>query len=49
MSMSTLQEVLVRLWVDAPTTFGIFRQSPSIKKIREMREGIDGRKYPNYC
>jgi hypothetical protein len=39
-----LQEILIRLWVDGPTTSGIFRHSGNARRIREVRECIDGRK-----
>lgn len=34
----------MRLWVEGPETFGIFRQSASFKRVRELKEMIDGRK-----
>lgn len=39
-----LQEILIRLWVEAPGTFGIFRLNGNARKIREVKEAIDGRK-----
>lgn len=38
-----LQEILIRLWVDGPSTFGIFRISGNVRMIREIRESVDGR------
>lgn len=39
-----LQEILIRLWVEAPGTFGIFRLNGNARKIKEVKEDIDGRK-----
>lgn len=39
-----LQEMLIRLWVDGPTTSGIFRLNGNARKMRELREAIDGSK-----
>lgn len=39
-----LQEILIRLWVEAPGTFGIFRLNGNARKIKEVKEAIDGRK-----
>ncbi|XP_019851263.1 PREDICTED: uncharacterized protein LOC109581524 [Amphimedon queenslandica] len=39
-----LQEMLIRLWVDGATTSGIFRLNGNARKIREVKEAIDGRK-----
>ena len=39
-----LQEMLIRLWVDGATTSGIFRLNGNARKIREVKEAIDGSK-----
>ena len=40
-----LQEMLIRLWVDGTTTSGIFRLNGNARKIREVKEAIDGSKF----
>ena len=40
-----LQEVLVRLWVEGPHTFGIFRQGANVRKVKELKDAIDNSEY----
>ena len=44
-----LQEVLVRLWVEGPHTFGIFRQGTSVKKVKELKDAIDNSEFMHGC
>lgn len=37
-----LQEMFIRLWIDGPATAGIFRLNGNVKRIREVKEIIDG-------
>ena len=41
-----LQEMLIRLYTEAPQTLGIFRQSANYRKVKDIKEAIDNRKSP---
>lgn len=38
-----LQEILIRLYAEAPQTLGIFRQSANYRKVKDIKEAIDNR------
>ena len=43
--------MLVRLWVEGPHTFGIFRQGTSVKKVKEkeLKDAIDNSEFMHGC
>ena len=41
--------MLVRLWVEGPHTFGIFRQGTSVKKVKELKDSIDNSELMHGC
>lgn len=40
-----LQEMLIRLFTEAPQTLGIFRQSANYRKVKDIKEAIDNRTF----
>ncbi len=36
-----LQEMLIRLYTEAPQTLGIFRQSANYRKVKDIKEALD--------
>ncbi len=40
-----LQEMLIRLFKEAPQTLGIFRQSANYRKVKDIKEALDNGEY----
>ena len=36
-----LQEMLIRLYTEAPQTLGIFRQSANYRKVKDLKDALD--------
>ncbi len=44
-----LQEMLIRLFKEAPQTLGIFRQSANYRKVKDIKEALDNGEHAVSC